>query len=190
MTDVLMVAPYAADIAKLIGPTPAGVKITAVASTEEAPQDLSEVRALMAWPNLVDRELLQRMPRLEWLQSLTAGIDAWNGIEFGNVVVTTMGGVHAPQMSELAFIFMFTFARDLRGMFARQAKADWRQEPQRLLMGARVVIVGVGGIAEILARRCAVFNMHVTGVSGSRTEARQQHQSLVRDAAAETGESG
>ena len=36
-------------------------------------------------------------------------------------------------MSELAFIFMFTFARDLRAVFARQAAAEWRQEPQQLL---------------------------------------------------------
>ena len=189
MTDVLIAAPFAADIAKLIGPTPAGVHITAVASMDEAPHDLSEVRALMAVPPMVDREVIQRMPRLEWLQSLTAGIDAWNGIDFGDIVVTTMGGVHAPQMSELAFIFMFTFARDLRGMFARQAKAEWRQEPQRLLLGARVVIVGVGGIAEMLARRCAVFNMHVTGVSGSRTEAPDFDRILpmerLREAAAE-----
>jgi D-2-hydroxyacid dehydrogenase (NADP+) len=56
-------------------------------------------------------------------------------------------------------------------------------------MGARVVIVGVGGIAEILARRCAVFNMHVTGVSGSRTEAPDFDRILpmdrLREAAAE-----
>jgi len=171
MTDVLIAAPFAKQIAELIGAAPAGVKITAVSSMDHASPDLREVRVLMAVPPLVDRKLLERMPRLEWLQSLTAGIDAWNGIDFGDIVVTTMGGVHAPQMSELAFLFMFSFARDLRGMFARQAAREWRQEPQRLLMDARVVIVGVGGIAEMLARRCAVFNMHVTGVSGSRTEA-------------------
>jgi D-2-hydroxyacid dehydrogenase (NADP+) len=171
MTDVLIAAPFAKQIAKLIGAAPAGVNITAVSSMDEAPADLSEVRALIALPHMVDRKLLQRMPRLEWLQALTAGIDAWNGIDFGDIVVATMGGVHAPQMSELAFIFIFTFARDLRAIFARQAAAEWRQEPQRILVGARVVIVGVGGIAEALARRCAVFDMHVTGVSGSRTEA-------------------
>jgi phosphoglycerate dehydrogenase-like enzyme len=114
MTDVLIAAPFAKQIAKLLGAAPAGVKIAAVSSMDEAPADLSEVRALMALPHWVDRKLLERMPRLEWLQSLTAGIDPWNGIDFGDIVVTTMGGVHAPQMSELAFIFMFTFARDLR----------------------------------------------------------------------------
>jgi phosphoglycerate dehydrogenase-like enzyme len=171
MTDVLIAAPFAKQIAELLGAAPAGVKITAISSMDEMPADLSEVRALMAVPHWVDRKLLQRMPRLEWLQALTAGIDPWNGIDFGGIVVTTMGGVHAPQMSELAFIFMFTFARDLRAIFARHAGAEWRQEPQRILVGARVVIVGVGGIAEALARRCAVFDMHVTGVSGSRTEA-------------------
>jgi D-2-hydroxyacid dehydrogenase (NADP+) len=171
MTDVLIAAPFAKQIAELIGAAPAGIKITAISSMDEAPADLGEVRALIAVPHWVDGKLLQRMPRLEWLQSLTAGIDPWNGIDFGDIVVSTMGGVHAPQMSELAFIFMFTFARDLRAVFARQAAAEWRQEPQRVLAGARVVIVGVGGIAEALARRCAVFDMHVTGVSGSRTEA-------------------
>jgi phosphoglycerate dehydrogenase-like enzyme len=181
MTDVLIVAPFAAQIAERLGPIPAGLKVAVAASLAEAPADLNGVRGLIVLPSMVNRELLQRMPRLEWLQALTAGIDAMNGIQFGNVAVTTMGGVHAPQMSELAFIFMFTFARDLRAMFARQARAEWRQEPQRVLVGARVVIVGVGGIAEALARRCRVFDMHVTGVSSSRTEAPNFDRILARD---------
>ena len=171
MTDILLASPDAAEIAKLMGAAPAGIEIAVVSSLDQAPADLSAVRALITQPPMVTRQLLQRMPRLEWLQALTAGVDSLNGMDLGNITLTNMGGVHAPQMSELAFIFMFTFARDLRAVFARQARAEWRQEPQRLLAGARVVIVGVGGIAEALARRCAVFDMHVTGVSGSRTEA-------------------
>ncbi len=189
MTDVLIVAPFAAHIAKRLGPVPTGLNIAVAASLAEIPADPEGVRALVILPTMVTRELLARMPRLEWLQSLTAGIDAMNGLDLGDVAVTTMGGVHAPQMSELAFIFMFTFARDLRAVFARQAAAEWRQEPQQLLAGARVVIVGVGGIAEVLAHRCRAFDMHVTGVSSSRKEApnfdRVLPQEKLREAAAE-----
>jgi D-2-hydroxyacid dehydrogenase (NADP+) len=188
MTDVLIAAPFAEQIAEHLGPLPAGLKLAVAASIDEAAVDLSEVRALMILPTMVNQALLKRMPRLEWLQALTAGIDALNGIDLGDVTLTTMGGVHAPQMSELAFIFMFAFARDLRAVFARQAAAEWRQEPQRVLAGARVVIVGVGQIAEALARRCRVFDMHVTGVSASRKEApdfdRILPQERLRDAAA------
>jgi phosphoglycerate dehydrogenase-like enzyme len=87
------------------------------------------------------------------------------------MALSTRAGVHAPQMSELAFLYMLAFARDVRAILARQAAAQWVRSPQRLLAGAQVVIVGVGRIAESLARRCQAFEMRVTGVSGSRAEA-------------------
>jgi phosphoglycerate dehydrogenase-like enzyme len=171
MSDVLIVAPFVAQLTAHIDAVPAGISIATAESLAPADRDLTEVRALVALPSIVDRALLDRMPKLEWLQTLSAGIDPLVGLDLGGVALSTMGGVHAPQMSELAFLYMLAFARDLRGVLARQTAAEWLQSPQRLLAGGHAVILGVGRIAEALARRCQAFEMRVTGVSGSRSEA-------------------
>ena len=113
------------------------------------------------------------MPRLRLIQALTTGtdhIEALPNLPPG-VMIAAARGFHGPQMSELAFIFMLHFVRDLRGLFATQDAHRWNRVHQRLLAGRTVVIVGVGAIAEELAKRCQVFGMRVIGVSAGRTTA-------------------
>jgi phosphoglycerate dehydrogenase-like enzyme len=66
---------------------------------------------------------------------------------------------------------MLHFARDFRKLFAVQDAHHWNRVEQRLLAGSTVVIVGVGAIAEELARRCKAFDMRVVGVSAGRKAA-------------------
>jgi D-2-hydroxyacid dehydrogenase (NADP+) len=181
MSNLLIVAPFAARIAACLGPLPAGATLATAESFGQPGLELAEVRALITLPQSLDPAVLGRMPRLEWLQTLTAGIDSLAGLDLSRVALSTLGGVHAPQMSELAFLYMLAFARDMRGILARQAAAQWRPSPQHLLAGSHAVIVGVGRIAEALARRCGAFEMRVTGVSGSRREAPDFNQIVGLD---------
>ncbi len=171
MSDVLIVSPLAREIAASIDGIPAGIEVATAGSANEIDIDLARVRALVAFPQAVSPALLARMPMLEWLQTLTAGVDPLAGLDLGGIALSSMAGVQGPQMAELAFLYMLAFTRDLRGILARQAAARWLPAPQPLLAGAHVVIVGVGRIAEALARRCQAFEMRVTGVSGSRSAA-------------------
>jgi phosphoglycerate dehydrogenase-like enzyme len=59
--------------------------------------------------------------------------------------------------------------RDIRALFATQDAHRWDRKEQRLLAGKTVTIVGVGAIAEELAKRCKAFAMGVIGVSNGRT---------------------
>ncbi len=169
---VLIAAPFAAELAARLTGVPAGVRIVAAASsTDFAQVPLDQVTVLATLPQWVNKPLLASMPRLEWLQALTAGIDPLLNVDLSGITLTTMGGAHAPQMSELAFTYLLAFAREFRTTLAHQAACEWRPASPRLLAGAHIVIVGVGRIGEALARRCQAFDMRVTGVSGSRREA-------------------
>jgi D-2-hydroxyacid dehydrogenase (NADP+) len=84
-------------------------------------------------------------------------------------VIAAARGFHGPQMSELAFLFMLAFARDFPAVLDNQKQKRWDRREQRLLSAKTAVLVGVGAIAEELARRCQVFGMKVVGVSGGRT---------------------
>jgi D-2-hydroxyacid dehydrogenase (NADP+) len=117
-------------------------------------------------------DLIAAMPRLRFIQALTTGTDDIAALPNlpPQVLVAAARGFHGPQMSELAFLFMLAFARKFPAVLEKQRRRVWDRCEQRLLAGKTVVIVGVGGIAEELARRCKVFGMTVIGVS-SRTSA-------------------
>jgi phosphoglycerate dehydrogenase-like enzyme len=118
-------------------------------------------------------ELIDKMPKLHLIQALTTGTDHIQALPNlpRHVVLAAARGFHGAQMSELAFIYMLHFVRDIRDLFATQDAKRWNRVEQPLLEHRTVVIVGVGAIAEELAQRCKVFGMHVLGVSDGRTEA-------------------
>ena len=135
---------------------------------EQAFELCAGAEILLTLAPFVPRPLIANMPRLRWIQALTTGTDnlLYDMPELDpGVMITSMRGIHGPQMAELAFSLMLALTRDLRGLFARQAHAVWRRSPQRLLYRRHAVLVGTGSIAEALAVRCQAFGMEVTGVS-------------------------
>jgi phosphoglycerate dehydrogenase-like enzyme len=137
-----------------------------------------------------DDALLERAPRLKWIQSLTSGTDAILKLAAlrSEVVVTSTRGMHGPQMSELVFLAMLALTRDFPRMLRNQAQKVWERWPQPLLHGKRAVIVGVGAISASLAPRCKSFGMEVYGVTGAPRAApafdRMFPREQLKDAAA------
>lgn len=119
---------------------------------------------------------------LKWVQALTTGVDPLKAMkELDPAIPITSGrGIHGPQMSELAFLYMLNFARDVRTILSDQGTRQWERRPQRLLWNKTAVIVGVGVISEDLARCCKAFGMKVVGVS-SRASAPNFDRMLTRD---------
>lgn len=117
--------------------------------------------------------LVAAMSRLEWVQSLTTGVDnllAMKEMPEG-VPITKCAGVQGPQMSELALLLMMSLLRRLPDLLESQKAGRWGRKPQPLLWGKTVCILGLGSIAETLAKYCATMGMTVTGVSDSRASA-------------------
>ncbi|MBV0912270.1 D-2-hydroxyacid dehydrogenase [Anianabacter salinae] len=113
-------------------------------------------------------DLVAAMPRLEWVQSLTTGIDNLLAMEAfpKGVPISKCTGVQGPQMSELALMFMLALSRRLPEVLAAQHRAEWDRRPQPLLHGKTVCLLGLGSIAETLALYCRTMGMTVTAVSG------------------------
>lgn len=125
--------------------------------------------AVFALGHLFNDALVARMAALRWIQALTTGTDAIQALTTlpTGVAVTSARGIHAPQMSEMAFIHMLALAHQLPRMLRNQQQGRWERWPQSLLYRKRVLILGVGIIAEGLARRCKAFDMEVIGISGT-----------------------
>ena len=125
---------------------------------------------LVALAHEVTDELVAAMPRLEWIFSLSTGVDhLWTLKSLRPEVRVANGrGIHGPQMAELAFLFMIGLARDYPRMAANRRERAWKRWPQPVLVGKTAVILGIGTISEELARRCKAFDMRVVGVSDAR----------------------
>jgi D-2-hydroxyacid dehydrogenase (NADP+) len=116
--------------------------------------------------------LLQRAPRLKWIQALGTGVD--NIVDRptlrDDVILTNIHGIHGPAMSEAALMAMLALSRNLPKLVRQQDNRVWERRPGRLLEGKTVGIFGIGAIAEALAPRCKALGMKVVGISSARRE--------------------
>jgi D-2-hydroxyacid dehydrogenase (NADP+) len=159
--------------AERLAPKLPDVRFLAAPTAAEALAKGGTADILIIRTDEISAELVAAMPRLRLIQALTTGTDHIQALpNLGkHVVLAAARGFHGAQMSELAFIFMLHFVRDIRDLFATQAAHRWNRVEQSLLEARTAVIVGVGAIAEELAKRCQAFGMRVVGVSDGRTSA-------------------
>ena len=110
-------------------------------------------------------------PRLKWIQQWSAGAD-WilkrPEMRQSDVIVTTASGIHAIQITEHIFSFMFAFARSLPVARLIQLEATWinlANNPSVFeLFEKKLLVVGVGAIGSRTAAVGKALGMRVIGV--------------------------
>ncbi|CAN5567074.1 D-isomer specific 2-hydroxyacid dehydrogenase family protein [soil metagenome] len=108
-------------------------------------------------------ELLAAHPGIDWVQLPWAGVEPYL-----DVIAAEPGrtwscakGVYSEPVGEHAVALLLAGFRDLH----RFARLDtWTGDGGRNLLGARVAILGGGGIAEVVVRLLGPFGTHVTVV--------------------------
>lgn len=111
-------------------------------------------------------DLLERADALEWLQSLSAGVDSYDleSLRERNVVMTNISGVHADPIAEHVLACMLYFERRLDRAVRQQSRAKWRRFPAGELGGKTLCVVGVGALGGRIAELAAAVGMRVVGV--------------------------
>ena len=137
-----------------------------------ADDELARAQVIIATGHAFNDTRLARAEKLEWIHAMTTGTDAIVGARTlkPEVVVTNTRGIHGPQMSEMAFMYMLNLARRYRGMLENQQRHVWKRWDQVRLHGKTVAILGVGLISEALAPRCKAFGMTVLGITRTPRE--------------------
>ena len=153
--------------AEQLGPLFSELRFRPAHNPAEALEACGSCEILLVRNDEIFAALIAAMPRLRLIQALTTGTDDIAALPNlpPHVLVAAARGFHGPQMSELAFLFMLAFARKFPAVLDNQKEKRWDRREQRLLAGRTAVIVGVGRIAEELAKRCRVFGIKVVGVS-------------------------
>jgi phosphoglycerate dehydrogenase-like enzyme len=106
-------------------------------------------------------ETLDAAPQVSWVQLPFAGIENFVRLIDDERVWTCGKGVYSEPVAEMALALGLAGLRSL-GTYARAEQ--WTPPDGRNLLGARVSILGGGGIAESLVRMLRPFDCHVTVV--------------------------
>jgi phosphoglycerate dehydrogenase-like enzyme len=114
----------------------------------------------------ISDDLLKKASKLQWIHTITTGVDyLMNQPSLRKeVLISCSRGIHVPQMSEMALLFMLALNRNLAQFVRNQQKRVWERWPTKLLHQKKVGILGVGAIGEEIARKCKAFGMTVLGI--------------------------
>ena len=163
-TDVLLVAndddEWPAGVIELVGHRLSVARVNA--SEESTPEiDCSSVRILVGGPsNLVP--WINRCPKLEWIQSTWAGVDALAGHIPASVVVTPLKHVFGQSMSE--FVLGWILALERRILDRAQASI-WDDTPEMGVLGKTMGILGTGSIGIAVAKTAQHFGIRCHGMN-------------------------
>ena len=106
-------------------------------------------------------ELLAAHPHLEWIQLPWAGVERYVHLVDRDRRWTCGKGVYAEPVAEMALGLALA---GLRGVGSYARESAWSSPRGRNLLGARVTILGGGGITESLVRLLGPFDCHITVV--------------------------
>ncbi|MDP1026685.1 D-2-hydroxyacid dehydrogenase [Sphingomonas sp. KR1UV-12] len=153
---------------------PAGIEPRWFASPEEAKAAMAD--ATIAWVDMQPTRLAAETiraggPKLRWVSTLYAGLDAFplDWLRERDVTVTNGGGINAVAVAEYAVMGMLVaakrFDRVVRSADAREW--PWDAPGKVELDGTRALIVGQGTIGRAIADRLAGFGVATDGVTRS-----------------------
>lgn len=144
----------------------------------ELPEALrNRVTILYGWGRHLAKA--HRFPRLEWIQTHSAGVNSLHGTPVWSspVIITSLNGVHAVPMAEHALAMLLAFRWRLPQMFRLQIRSEWAQGRWDIfagpeLRGSTLGLIGYGAIARELARQAQALGMRVLALNRSGRRSR------------------
>jgi phosphoglycerate dehydrogenase-like enzyme len=141
--------------------------------------DRAAIRRLLpeadaAFTPYVDRDIFPALTRLRWVQAPAAGVGSllYPEMVASAVTLTNARGIRARPIAEHVLGVTLALARQLHVALRHQARHEWVQDQLegsgastiRALHGARMAVIGLGGIGREVASVAARFGMRVTAI--------------------------
>jgi len=156
--------PYAdrAEAERRLNGIPAGLELDCYrADADEYPGTIDEV-AFYVLPYMKGPAVLARaaeMPKLQVVQTLTAGYEEFLPLVPPGVTLCNAAGLHDTSTAELAVALALASGRHLDDFARYQPVGAWRFEWGRALADQRVLIIGYGHIGQAIERRLDGFEV-------------------------------
>jgi D-2-hydroxyacid dehydrogenase (NADP+) len=127
---------------------------------------IADAEVILTFSPFIAPHVVQKARRLKWIQVLGSGVDGVVDLPLApEVLITSAHGYQATPVSEATIGLMLALARGFWRMARNQDRAVWERWPSQLLDGKTLGVVGVGAIAEVLARKCQALGMKTVGIT-------------------------
>lgn len=128
------------------------------------PGDYAEAAVILGNP---PAGLLAGLPGLKWLQTRSAGVDAYAapGVLPAGTLLTSASGAYGHSVSEHLLAMLLALMKRLPAYRDQQRQACWRDLGRaRSLLDAQVLVVGTGDLGASFARLCRALGARTAGV--------------------------
>ncbi|TDW21263.1 D-2-hydroxyacid dehydrogenase [Kribbella kalugense] len=140
-----------------------GSELRFVDSLDDAADVFGEMDAVIGH---LRPEVLAKAPKLRWVHSPSAGVDADLSPEMlaSSVVLTSSAGNGGISLAEHSILLMLMLSRDVPRWMRAQAEHRWDHYRHGELAGRTVGIYGLGNSGIDLALKAKAFHMRTLGV--------------------------
>lgn len=113
--------------------------------------------------------VLANMPRLRWIQAITAGVEGWMSLADlrPEIALTCARGTHRLQMPENILGALLHLTKPYAQASADQRDHRWVRRVSETLAGKTLGILGLGAIGQELARKAQALELRVIGTRRS-----------------------
>ncbi|MGE5638696.1 MAG: D-2-hydroxyacid dehydrogenase [Clostridia bacterium] len=124
---------------------------------------LARTEALMAYTS--PPGVLSAMPKLRWLQAMTAGVEGWLALPDlpQGLALTCARGTHEESMPENILAAIFYVAKPYAIAAENQKRAKWVPTMAQPLSGKTLGILGLGAVGQRVAPLASMLGMRVIG---------------------------
>ena len=143
------------------------IQIVSATGVDKAKAFDSDFEIVFGDPRLMP-DLLARLPRLRWVQSMYAGVELLLDPSLRrDYVLTNARDVFGSLMSEYVFGYLLLIERRIFERYQAQQEHRWDGSTTGMLRGKTIGLLGVGSIGSHLARTAKFFEMNVRGYTRS-----------------------
>ena len=125
--------------------------------------DILLTRVFPAWRNAPAEPPPGWPHRLRWVQTMSAGMDAYPRWMWSGPMVSSGRGIAAVPIAEYVLAAMLAREKRIESIAVRGPEA-WSDIPLGRLEGRTLGLIGYGAIGQAVARRAAAFDMRVLAV--------------------------
>jgi phosphoglycerate dehydrogenase-like enzyme len=151
----------------LLGELPDGLDVEVFTARSEPPPSADRVELYVPDYTFAPRvvEVIPRLPRLQVVQTLTAGVDHVRPYVPEGVTLCNARGVHDASTAELAVTLTLASLRGIPDFVRAQDRQRWVFDTYPALADRTLLIVGYGAIGEAIERRLEGFECSLLRVA-------------------------
>lgn len=155
-------APYI-DAIKAAGLADRVVVDTLARKEKPSAEQMARTEALMAYT--VPPGVLPAMPKLRWVQAMTAGVEGWLALPDlpEDLTLTCARGTHRESMPENIIGALLYAAKPYAAAVENQKLSKWVHSTPQPLTGKTLGILGLGAIGQDVARIAVALGLRVIG---------------------------